>query len=96
VEYIRRLLRTQYIGAIVIALLAAHGIFRAFSLLLEPISFYLVTQLVEQHQSVLDPTDSLRFPWGNMITATISTALHLLTAWLFSVGVQGRVDGYKG
>jgi len=81
---IRKILLTQYIGAIVIGMLLAQAVGGVVSLAVEPVIWY---QQASQSRSVMEP--GLKpFPWSDMLPVGIKIALYafvayLLLAWLY-------------
>ena len=82
---IRELLRTQYIGAIVIGMLVAQAMVGIVSLLIQPVIWY---QQSRGARSVLPGASP--FPWSNLLPLTLTVILYLLVAYLFLAWVYSR------
>ena len=84
---VKEILHTQYIGAIVVAILSAQGITGLISGVLTPLYAYLESQ--RPFRSVLDASPrEFQFPWESLIGTLASVLLNLafafaLFCWLF-------------
>ena len=87
-ERIRKVLLTDYIGAIVIAFLGADAFTSAIRLVLVPVSFWSGKH--SQYRSVLGYPigEAVSFPWDNLIQPAVTLGLYLgivylLVRWLY-------------
>ena len=86
---IREIFLTQYIGAIVIGMLAAQTIGGVISLLMQPVIWY--TQSRESRsvmQSALPP-----FPWSQLLPSLITIALYVVVSYLLFVWLYRTEEG---
>jgi len=77
---IREILLTQYIGAILTALLACQAIIVVIAAVIRDGLWYIGQR---RAQSVLEGS-RVSFPWENMISTLVTAALYVLTAYLLA------------
>jgi hypothetical protein len=80
---IKRILLTQYIGAIVTALIAAQGISGLISLLVFPLSWHLMIRRGEPGSQVWHmPGTPQAYDWSQTIVSLVSVTLHFLVVYI--------------
>ena len=85
---IREVLLTQYIGAMVVALLCCEALITVVSTVVR------VGSLFMQYRNTLGPS-SFPFPWDTIVFAVVAIALYLLAAyflvrWLYPVPTKDK------
>ncbi len=75
-QKIREILLNEYIGAIAIGLVLAQALGIGISIIMRPISFYL--ERSNRPRGLFSGAESTTFPWGSMVSPTISLVLYLL------------------
>jgi len=75
---LREVLLTEYIGAILVALLIGQGVMEAGTAIARTV-FWLFNH--HHNNSVLGGTSDVLFPWNNRIFSAVLIALYFLTAY---------------